>query len=297
MKALNIFAIAAACLLSIACQKTEWDVYTPNGADIYGNSSIKETNCITILQLKEKYAQQLATTTNREAYQLVTEDLQIKGYVTCNDIQGNMYKEITIEDETSAISVCINQGGICGYLPLGTEILIDLKGLYVGNYRYHPVIGALFTDKNGNVYASRMSNAVWNKHFTYTGRKKSRNELTVTTFAEGSTKTTWGIKDAGKLGILKNVSFKNGSYYDNVNKKSVTIAFNDNSTYSSGHDNSISWYFKEQPTTVMLYNSQYAKFAGEKLQHGNVDITGILKRYNSSWEIIIRDMDDIQAAK
>jgi hypothetical protein len=291
MKALNYLAITAACFLSIACQETEWDVYTPNGADIYGNTSIKETNCITIQELKDKYAQQLATTTNREAYELVTEDLQVKGYVTCNDIQGNMYKEIAIEDETSAISICINEGGICGYLPLGTEILIDLKGLYVGNYRYHPVIGTLFTDKNGITYASRMSNAVWAKHFTFTGKKKSRSELTVTEFANGSTRTTWDIKDAGKLGILRNVTFKNGSYYDGTQK---AIPFNDESTYSSGYDNSVSWYFNEQPTSVMLYNSQYAKFAAEKLKHGKVNITGILKRYNSYWEIIIRDTDDIQ---
>ena len=294
MKALKYFTIAAACFLSMACQKTEWDVITSNGAEVYGNSSIKETNCITIQQLKEKYAKQLATTTNREAYELVTEDLQVKGYVTCNDIGGNMYKEIAIEDETSAISICINEGGVCGYLPLGTEILIDLKGLYVGNYRYHPVIGTLFTDKNGNTYASRMSNAVWGKHFTFTGNKKNRNELTVTEFANGSTRTTWDIKDAGKLGILRNVTFKNGSYYNGTQK---AIPFNNESTYSSGYDNSVSWYFNEQPTSVMLYNSQYAKFAAEKLKHGKVNITGILKRYNSYWEIIIRDTDDIQPAE
>jgi hypothetical protein len=294
MKAIKYIAIAVVCALSVACQKTEWDVITPNGPDVYGNNSIKETNCITIKQLKERYAQQLATTSNREAYELITEDLQIKGYVTCNDIEGNMYKEIAIEDETSAISICINQGGINGYLPLGTEILIDLKGLYVGNYRYHPVIGTLFTDKNGATYASRMSYAVWNNHFTYTGNKKSRNELAVTEFANGSAKTTWGINDAGKLGILRNVTFKNGSYYDNG---SVSIKYDENATYASGYDNSISWYFNEQPTTVMLYNSCYARFAANKLPQGKVNITGILKRYNNYWEIIIRDTKDIQSAE
>lgn len=291
MKAIKYYAIAATCFIFAACEKTEWDVISPTGAEVYGDNSIKESNCITILQLKEKYAQHLATTTNRESYELVTEDLQVKGYVTCNDIQGNMYKEIAIEDETSAISICINQGGINGYLPLGTEILVNLKGLYVGNYRYHPVIGTLFTNERGETYASRMNYAVWNQHFTITGKKKRRSELTVTEFANGSSRTNWDIKDAGKLGVLRNVTFKNGSYYDGEQK---AIPFNVESTYSSGYDNSVSWYFNEQPTSVMLYNSQYAKFAAEKLKHGKVNITGILKRYNSYWEIIIRDTDDIQ---
>jgi len=62
-------------------------------------------------------------------------------------------------------------------------------------------------------------------------------------------------------------------------------------------NNSVSWFFNEQPTTVMLYNSNFADFAANLLPHETVDITGIIKRYNSSWEIIIRDLNDIQPAQ
>ena len=44
MKAFRYFAIATACLLSMACEKTEWDVITPNGAELYGNNSITDDN-------------------------------------------------------------------------------------------------------------------------------------------------------------------------------------------------------------------------------------------------------------
>ena len=47
----------------------------------------------------------------------------------------------------------------------------------------------------------------------------------------------------------------------------------------------------------MLYNSNYSDFAANLLPHEPVDITGIIKRYNSSWEIIIRDLNDIQPAQ
>ena len=43
----------------------------------------------------------------------------------------------------------------------------------------------------------------------------------------------------------------------------------------------------------MLYNSGYADFAAMPLPKGRVDITGIIKRYNNSWEVIIRDINDV----
>ena len=53
MKAIKYFALAAACLLPAACEKTEWDVYTPNPTELYGNNSITEDNIVSIAQLKQ----------------------------------------------------------------------------------------------------------------------------------------------------------------------------------------------------------------------------------------------------
>ena len=47
----------------------------------------------------------------------------------------------------------------------------------------------------------------------------------------------------------------------------------------------------------MVYTSNYADFASNPLPKDTVNVTGILKRYNNSWELIIRSLDDIEEVK
>jgi hypothetical protein len=44
----------------------------------------------------------------------------------------------------------------------------------------------------------------------------------------------------------------------------------------------------------MLYNSPYCDFAARTLPQGKVNLTGIMKRYDNNWEIILRSLDDVQ---
>ena len=47
-----------------------------------------------------------------------------------------------------------------------------------------------------------------------------------------------------------------------------------------------------------MYNSNFAKFASLPVPVGKkVNITGIFKRYNNLWEIIIRSIDDVEEVK
>lgn len=301
MKELKYIMMLLACLLMTGCMDGSYDEIEPAEAP-YGNNTIQETNLLTIAQLKNTFKTQLATDyRDGVSYATVTKDMQIKGYVTANDITGNIYNEVWIQDKTGAISLSISQGGICGYLPVGAEILIDLKGLSVGNYRKQPVIGTPYTTvlTSGNnagkevTYVNRMNRMEWMSHFKITGNKQV---IEPEVFAEGSAKTTWDLDaDAGKLGTLKNVSFKNGSYYDSSKGQSVTVKYNDKAVYA--HDFNTSWYFWEQPTTVMLYNSPYCDFAARTLPQGKVNLTGILKRYDNNWEIILRSLDDVQEVR
>ena len=94
--------------------------------------------------------------------------------------------------------------------------------------------------------------------------------------------------DGGKLGIIRNVSFKSS------NSSKVTDTFAD----ANGGAGSVSWTLNEQDgRKVIVYNSNFAKFANSKVPTGKVDIVGIFKRFNNQWEIIIRSLDDIKAAE
>lgn len=277
MKDFKFLFVALICIAFASCMGD--DYADPNTVQPpYGNNDLYETNVVTIEQLKAMFATELATDyRDGGSYRECTEDVKIKGYVTGNDISGNIYNEFFLQDETGAISICVAQGGIFAYLPVGTEILVDVKGLCVGNYGKHPEIGVPYTNANGYTYVSRMPRMLWNDHFKITGKKY---EVTPEIFATGSNATTWNLdKDSGKLGIIRNVSFKNitplSKWADPDGKVSV------------------SWYFNEQPATVMVYTSPYCDFADRKLPTGKVNITGIVKRYNNNWEFLIRSLDDV----
>ena len=115
----------------------------------------------------------------------------------------------------------------------------------------------------------------------YAGRADDPT-LEPTLFSDGGTKTTWNLdKDDARLGVIKNVSFRN------ITKKSMWA--------DPDGKQSVSWYFKEYSgNTVMVYTSPYCDFAARTLPQGKVNITGIVKRFNNSWEFVVRSLDDVE---
>ena len=119
----NIFILMSVAILA-SCMADSYDAPDLTESP-YGNSSITESNVITIAQLKAAYQSTIANNGMKE----VTDDIKIRGTVIGNDIEGNIYNEVVIDDGTGAFIICINQGGLFGYLPVGQDILVDLKGL------------------------------------------------------------------------------------------------------------------------------------------------------------------------
>ena len=112
MRHIHYYIIVLACMLLGSCMEKDWDIPATDGSE-YGNQGVAETNVITIAQLKQKYASALLTNEN---YKQIDESMQIKGVVTGNDIEGNIYNQIGIEDGTGSVIICIAQGGLYGQL-------------------------------------------------------------------------------------------------------------------------------------------------------------------------------------
>ena len=253
--------------------------------DPFANNDIKETNVITIKELKDMYQSVMSGT--KGTY--VTDDVQIKGSITGNDIEGNLYNEIVIQDETGAIGIEIERGGMFGIYSEGTEILVNVKDLYIGCYRNQPQLGALYTNTTkGDIYPSRMPFTVWKKHYKTTGQYKKYEPKV---FGDGSTKSlTWTADDAGVLGVIKNVSFNK---YFNVSQLSDN-PISENSTYADAINGSnYSWYTTEFGDNLQLFNSGYSDFAAKKIPHGKVDLIGICKNYNGKCEVVLRSIKDV----
>lgn len=285
-----LLMLVLACSLFTGCMDDDWD--TPNAEALnkaYGNQEIAETNVITIGSLKEKYESVINASTN--SYKQITEDVQIKGRVVGNDIGGNIYNEVSIDDGTGAILICISQGGLFSYLPVGQEIVVDLKGLYIGGYGKQAEIGMPYTNAKGNSYVSRMSRILWNKHFKLTGVADASKVVAKEFDVSKCDKEDYFIANNGKLMTIKNVEFTNAD-------GKTTFAPSEEKDAANSVNRGLSQNGKAIPTSsLVVRTSSYADFAAKQLPTGKLNITGVFTRYRTTWQILIRDERDIQPAE
>lgn len=285
-----LLMLVLACSLVTGCMDDDWD--TPNAEALnkaYGNQEIAETNVITIGSLKEKYDSVINASTN--SYKQITEDVQIKGRVVGNDIGGNIYNEVSIDDGTGAILICISQGGLFSYLPVGQEIVVDLKGLYIGGYGKQAEIGMPYTNAKGNSYVSRMSRVLWNKHFKLTGVADASKVVAEEFDLSKRTKEEYFTANNGKLMTIKNVEFTNAD-------GKTTFAPSEEKDAANSVNRGLSQNGKPIATSsIVVRTSSYADFAAKQLPTGKLNITGVFTRYKTTWQILIRDERDIQPAE
>ena len=279
MKQIKYILFALACTLGLSsCMDGDWsNPVNEDTQNTFGNQYITETNRLTIEQLKNKYS----TVINEGTYEQVSKPTQIKGIVTGNDVEGNIYNEISLQDETGAIIVCIAQGGLFGFLPIGQEILIELEGLYIGGYGKMAEIGTLYTSATGSTYVSRMSRATWNNHFRILSSDNPVTPMEVTNVGKLDFD-----KDAGKLITLRGVQLQdaNGTAVFAPNDGSVKLTANCANRAFVGISSN----------KLVLRTSTYSDFANAVMPTGTIDVTGIFTRYNNTWQILLRKASDIQ---
>ena len=265
-----------------SCQK-DWE--DPMNVP-YGNNNISEDNIITIAELKALYPNVFAST---DANKQITENIKIRGLVSGNDIGSNLYKQFSLQDETGALIVAVNQSGLSGFLALGQEIIIDLKDLYIGGYRKQPEIGQPY---NGSSIG-RMNKDLFQKHFRIVGTPDP-SKLTPIEFDEKMNKD----ENCGKLVVIKNVTFTDANGTN-------TFAPGDGSATVVGGCVNRNIKINDQKSNVVIRTSTYARFAALELPYDNVNkkpkrcnITGIATRYasgsNDTWQILIRQESDIE---
>ena len=273
--------IALACAALVGCMDKDWN--DPNNSEAYGNPNIKETNVITISQLKSNYAAAIASQT--EPYQKVESDVQVKGSITGNDIQGNIYNSVCLEDATGGILIDIAQGGLFAYLPVGQEIIVNLKDLYVGSYGQQAAIGTPYTNARGQSSVSRMSRYLWNEHFTYVGKPDATKVQAEVFDVKKIADADYLRMHSGRLMTIKGVKFK-----DADGKKVFAPAAEKDAANSVNRE--LDGYTNRQ---IVVRTSTYADFAATPLPQGKVDITGIFTRYRNTWQILLRTADDVKA--
>lgn len=290
MKKIKFIALAFLALTLGSCMGDGYadpDLTEKVPAAPWGNNSLKEKNVISIADLKTQFATVIANS----SYKLIEKDMMIKAVVTGNDVSGNIYNQVSVQDASGAIIIAINGSGLSGYLPVGQEILVNLKGLYIGSYKKLPQIGGVNTKiSDGSLSMGKIERAVWNEHFKILNPGEA-DASTVEPEEFDLTKLTdnaYMEANVCKLMTLKKVKFAsaNGTNVWAPGDTNTSLELIDAETGTRINKNNL-----------VVRNSGYSKFANEVIPQGVFDITGIFTRFGDTWQIVLRNTDDLKASE
>lgn len=282
----KLLSILCAGLLMCGVGLTSCENYDdPVTGNAYGNNSIPEGRTISIAALKEKYNEFIDTST--DTYTTINEETRIEGVIIGDDESGNIYKQLVVGDETGAIIVGVNNSGLYAFCPVGQKVVIDCKGLQIGSYRRLAQIGTIYDGKVG-----RMPEYVWKKRVRLINEPQLfYDELQPLVVSTDSELTAIDMKQAPLLVTLKDVSFPDAD--GTVTYAAEEDVANPNLSFVERDIN----FADGTKCKAVAHTSIYANFSDEPLPKGTLDITGILTRYNNSWQLIIRTANDVKRNK
>lgn len=311
MKTMKYLKLALLALVAIfattSCMDDDWK--DPNSeTSPYGNNSIQETNVVSIAELKNTYGPKQKDEINDTVR--IADGTQIKGIVTGNDVEGNIYSQISIQDDSDkpGIIISVAQGGLSGQLQIGQEVLINVGGLYYGTYRSQPQLGVAYHDSSKDQnYPSRISRADWQNRFKVIG-KPDASKIKVQVFSTNPDASKGELNVADLLDA--DVAYKYAGCL--VTLKGVEFAMGDGKTTLAPEDEGktlgygVTRYFKGYDKTnkqIGIRTSCYADFAANLVPQGVVDVTGVLScykssaKYNHTVQLALRRFSDIKASE
>lgn len=311
MKTMKYLKLALLALVAVfattSCMDDDWK--DPNSeTSPYGNNSIQETNVVSIAELKNTYGPKQKDEINDTVR--IADGTQIKGIVTGNDVEGNIYSQISIQDDSDkpGIIISVAQGGLSGQLQIGQEVLINVGGLYYGTYRSQPQLGVAYHDSSKDQnYPSRISRADWQNRFKVIG-KPDASKIKVQVFSTNPDASKGELNVADLLDA--DVAYKYAGCL--VTFKGVEFAMGDGKTTLAPEDEGktlgygVTRYFKGYDKTnkqIGIRTSCYADFAANLVPQGVVDVTGVLScykssaKYNHTVQLALRRFSDIKASE
>ena len=272
---LNVLKPVAIALLTAfaitSCVKDDdYDIPDPNGKKPlpdYSGQVVSFANVLT------KVTASVATYTADEA---------IEGYVISSDEGGNFYKKIYIQnaDKNQGLSVAIDKSGLYTEFPVGAKVQLRLKDLTTQLNNSAIEVGhGTYTAKSGRVSVGTMAEAIYKKHLFDTGERKTVAELAKVSNSIQEVSTEAHVD---QLITLKGVHFPTDAVGKTLYDKSNALggATNYKLTDANGK-------------TIIFRTSSYAKFKDEKVPAGEVEVTGVLTKFNKEYQFMISNYADL----
>lgn len=220
------------------------------------------------------------------------EPVYIRGRVISSDATGNIYKSLIIQDETAALAFSLNQGFLFNTYRLGQEVVVDMTGLMLGNYRNLQQVGTLTNETyDGGPQLGFMAYDIWQAHSSLSG-----------------------LPDPAFSNVKLGNAYPNDQYYcirfkdiDEVNQgtlpelQSQLVEFvNVHFTLAPGEETYAPYQESVNRTltdvngkTITVRNSGYSNFYNQPIPEGTGTVRGILSYYGSDWQLVLRGPEDV----
>ena len=205
----------------------------------------------------------------------IYDDLVIEGYVISSDKAGNIFGSLHFQDDpihpTEGFEIELDARNSHLWFPIGSKILIKLKGLYLGKQKGVYKLGGVFTSF-GNESIGRLPVSVIDRHIFMSCTKLEAIHPSIIAMDE--------IPDnpGNTLVQFDNVEFS----IDEVDKPFAENGLETKRTLVDCNDNEL-----------VLLNSGYADFQTKLIPDGRGSITGILKKGKDEYQLVLRNLDDI----
>ena len=253
-KVKTMMAVVLLALLAVGCNKEldEAPVLTYNG----------QAN-MTIDELLSYH-----TVGSVDSYSEIPEGTIITGVVTSSDQEGNCYKYLTIQDETGAIMIKVDDSHLYPKYSIGQRIFVECGDMVIGDYRKNKQLGFWVDGTMTGISSSREDMYLYRD-----GVCGAEPEALVITSKNQLDESMYN-----RLVKLEGCHFEDGgraNYCDAGTNTSRNIVMGDN-------------------TEIVLRTSSYATFANTLLPEGEGDIYGILTIYNTTPQLIIRSLADVR---
>lgn len=231
-------------------------------------------NIVTVQQVKVLYADQLAISDYTKRIPVeITEDWALCGIITaCDKKDGNLYKEAFVQDVTGGLRLLfVSTSG----LYIGDSVIVNLKGLYIGDYGdFWQVGGEPYVDDGGSIRVSGMD---MDKQILKTSINNPTYPETISV-AQAKSSTY-----LGKLVILKDVQFTDGDIGNTY------------ADYQEDPPASANRYIMDcNKNQIIVRTSGYASFASDTITDLKGTITGIVTIFSKDYQLIIRDFKEVK---
>lgn len=269
MKRHNLIGILSIIALSVtlfSCQK-EYEAPEFSSPEYHGKAANH-----TIADIKAMHS---ISNRGQDSICAWNETFIVEAVVVSSDEGGNFYKSMVVQDATGGIELELDKNGLYNDYPVGQKVYIKCNGLVVGDYGGMHQVGWIYDGSVG-----RINSRFIDKYIFKSGVPSKKDIPTPLEITSSGDLTP---ENVCRLVTLKNVVFAD---------EDKGLPFTTDDAVSN---RTIATLNGEPVTNLVVRTSNYAKFRSMKVPTGACNLTGILTVFNSTYQLMIRVKDDIDA--